>query len=232
MVLIGRERQQDAVAGLITRARGGESGVLVLVGEPGMGKSSLLAYGVELAAGMGVLRARGVQSEASIPFAGLSELLRPALSALDRIPPHQAAALQGALALVPSRTEDRFLIGAATLSLLAAHAEDRPALVVLDDAHWIDGSSADAISFALRRLLADPIAVLLAVRRGEPSLLDHSDLPQLELEGLDLPATAALVSEVAGEVAPEVVERLHRGSGGNPLALIEAAHEIERWHDG
>ena len=168
MGLKGREAEQAAIRRLIREARGGQSGVLALVGEPGVGKSALLEDGAALAGGdTAVLRARGVQSEAQIPFAGLSELLRPALQYLDRIPRHLAGALEGALALVPSRAEDRFALGAATLSLLSVYAEDHFVLVLVDDIHWIDGSSADALSFAFRRLLADPVAVLLASRAGE-----------------------------------------------------------------
>ena len=162
-----------------------------------VGKSALLEYAVQQAGGMSLLR-RGVQSEAHIPFAGLSELLRPALALLDRLPAPQAAALEGALALRPARSEERFAVGAATLSLLAAWAELRPALVVVDDAHWIDGSSADALSFAFRRLMADPIAVVIAVRDGEPSWLDSSDLPRLRLRGLDLSAASALITGAGG----------------------------------
>ncbi len=218
--LVGRDPEQQIVAGLVEGARTGRSGVLALVGEAGVGKSALLEYAVQCAGGMGLLRARGVQSEAHIPFAGLSELLRPALALLGRLPSPQAAALEGALALTPTRSEERFAVGAATLSLLAAWAEPRPALVVVDDAQWIDGSSADALSFAFRRLMADPIAVVLAVRDGEPSLLDGSDLPCLRLHGLDLGAASALITSAAGPVPEDVVERVHRHSGGNPLALL------------
>ena len=198
-----------------------------------MGKSALLEDGAALAGGdTAVLRARGVQSEAQIPFAGLSELLRPALQYLDRIPRHLAGALEGARALVPSRAEDRFALGAATLSLLSVYAEDHFVLVLVDDIHWIDGSSADALSFAFRRLLADPVAVLLASRAGEASLLDGSDIPQLRLVGLDVASTSDLICEMAGTVSHDLVDRLHRHTGGNPLALIEATHEIELFRNG
>src|SRR5690242_10590198 len=153
-MLLGRERERRAITSLLEAARNGSSGVLALVGEAGIGKSSLLAWTAEHAAAMNVLRARGVESEAHIPFAGLHELLRPALGALDRLAAPQAAALESALALRPARPHERFAVGAATLSLLAAHAESAPLAVLLDDAHWLDGSSADALRFALRRLVA------------------------------------------------------------------------------
>jgi DNA-binding CsgD family transcriptional regulator len=202
--------------------------VLALVGEPGIGKSALLAYATESADGMNVLTAGGVQSEAQIPFAGLFELLRPALGSLDLIPAPQARALEGALALRPAHSEDRFAIGAATLSLLAAYAERQPLLVTLEDVQWLDGSSANALRFAARRLAEDPIAILLTVRAGEPSLLDGTDLPRLPLEGLDLLAAADLLSSqvrVGSRIRAAQLERLHRETGGNPLALLELSQE-------
>ena len=133
---------------------------------------------------MQLLRARGIESEAQIPFASLLELIRPALALLENIPEPQAVALEGALALRPGPAQERFAVGAATLSLLAAYAEQGPVVVLLDDAHWLDDSSAQALLFAFRRLVADPIAVLIAVREGEPSLLDGADLPTLRIGGL------------------------------------------------
>ena len=118
-MLLGRDQEQLALVRLLQDARSGRSGVLAIVGEAGIGKSALLDYAAEHAGGMNVLRARGVQSEAHIPFAGLFELLRPALGAVDQIPGPQAAALESALALRPGRAQDRFTVGAATLSLLA-----------------------------------------------------------------------------------------------------------------
>ena len=221
-MLVGRDTEQRAIESLLDRARSGESGVLALVGEVGIGKSTLLEWAAGRAEGMAVLRARGVQSEAHIPFAGLFELLRPALQSLDQLPEPQAAALEGALALRPAATRDRLAVGAATLTLLAAYAERAPVAVLIDDAHWLDGSTADALRFALRRLLADPVAVVMTVREGEPSLLDGTDLPQLGLTGLDAESTAALLRERAPAAD---AGRLHGETGGNPLALVELARQ-------
>src|SRR3954470_18188698 len=222
-MLLGRRRELDAIETLLSRARLNESTVLVLTGEVGIGKTALLERAAERAreTGMRVLRARGIESEARVPFAALLELLRPALGALERIPPPQAAALEGALALRKATGDDRFAVGAATLALLAAYAEEAPLAAILDDAHWLDGSSADALLFAVRRLIADPIAVLAAVREGEPSLGDDAGLPTMQLGGLDRDAAASLVGDAAAG-------RLHRATGGNPLALIELAPEVER----
>ena len=224
-MLLGREREQQALESLLEDARGGRSGVLALIGEVGIGKSALLERAVELATGMRVVRARGVPSETQIPFAGLFELLRPALGSLDRIPAPQASALESALALRPGRPADRFAVGAATLSLLAAYAESQPLAVLVDDVQWFDGSSAAALLFTARRLLAEPIAVVLTARTGESSLLDRAALPTLRLEGLDVRAAELLLRRAAPETGAETAARLHRETGGNPLALLELAHE-------
>jgi DNA-binding CsgD family transcriptional regulator/tetratricopeptide (TPR) repeat protein len=218
-MLLGRERELREIAQLLDEARSGRSGALALVGEPGIGKSALLDAAAASAEGMRVLRARGVVSESQIPFAGLFELLRPALDSLRAIPKPQADALESALALRPAHADDRFAVGAATLSLLAVYADERPALVLVDDVQWLDGSSADALLFAVRRLLAEPIAVLLAARPDEPSPLAGAGLPTLAVEGLDADAAARLL----GSAAPDVAARLHRETGGNPLALLELA---------
>ena len=218
---------------MLANARDGQSGVLALIGAAGMGKSALLAYAEHEAPSMRVLRARGVQSETQVPFGGLFELLRPALGSLSQIPPPQAAALESALAIGPPRAEDRFAVGAATLSLLAAFADTVPLLVLVDDAHWVDGSTSDALLFAFRRLVADPIAVIVTVREGETSLLDGSDLRYLRLHGLPRSAAADILAIGSSRPVPEdLVERLHRQTGGNPLALLEASAEIDRFRQG
>jgi DNA-binding CsgD family transcriptional regulator len=225
--LIGRDGELARVGRLLDGARAGQSHVLVLSGEPGVGKSALLQQAVGLATGMNVLRARGVQSEAHIPFAGLGDILRPALFLLDRLPGPQAEALQGALALVPSRAQDRFAIGSATHSLLVAYADLAPVLVAVDDAHWIDGSSADALSFAFRRLVADPVAVLLTIRSEHTATLGGSAQEWLEVAGLDLVGASELLKVEVGAVPESLLGRLHRETGGNPLALLEAAHHLD-----
>jgi DNA-binding CsgD family transcriptional regulator len=232
-MLLGRDQEQQALVRLLDDARVGRSAVLAIVGEAGIGKSALLDYAGEQAAGLNVLRARGVQSEAQIPFAGLLELLRPALSWIDQIPAPQAAALESALALRPAASAPgRFAVGAATLSLLAAYSEETPVLVMVDDAHCLDGSSADALLFAFRRLVADAIAVVLAVRQGEPSILDGADLPTLRLAGLDRASAGELLRHQGAKgqepLSQELTDRLHRETGGNPLAILELGAERQR----
>jgi DNA-binding CsgD family transcriptional regulator/tetratricopeptide (TPR) repeat protein len=233
LMLVGRDREQQTLVRLLADAREGHSGVLAIAGEAGIGKSALLAYAEEQAAGMNMLRARGVQSEAHIPFAGLFELLRPALPWIGQIPDPQAAALESALALRPAASAPgRFAVGAATLSLLAAYSEEVPVAVLVDDAHWLDGSSADAMLFAFRRLVADPVAVVLAVRQGDRSLLDGADLPTLDLAGLDRTSAAELLQYLAEEpLRQDLADRLHRETGGNPLALLELVRGRQRLAD-
>jgi DNA-binding CsgD family transcriptional regulator len=222
-MLVGREPERGHVERVLERARSGESATLALVGEPGIGKTALLDHAAERAGGMRLLRARGVESEAQIPFASLLELLRPALGVLDRIPEPQALALEGALALRPARAQERFAVDAATLSLLAAYAEQGAVAVLVDDAHWLDGPSAEALLFAVRRLVADPIAVLVAVREGEPSLLDGADLPTLRIRGLSREEAASLLDGLS----PDAAARLHDATAGNPLGLLELAHDAD-----
>jgi DNA-binding CsgD family transcriptional regulator len=232
-MLLGRARERQEIGRALTQARSGVSATLALAGEPGIGKTALLDYAAREAAGMRLLRARGVESEAQIPFGSLLELIRPALSMLGKIPGPQAAAMESALALRPGHGHERFAVGAATLSLLAAYAEDAPVAMVIDDAHWLDGSSAQALLFAFRRLVADPIAVLIAVREGEPSLLDGADLPTLRIGGLSSEEAAMLVRGlvpgglVPGGLAPDAAARLYGATAGNPLALLELAPDAQ-----
>ncbi len=224
-MLLGRERERAAIDGLLATIRSGRSAVLALVGEPGIGKTSLLTYAEDGAAGLALLRARGVESEKQLPFAGLYELLRPALHLLARIPEPRAAALEVALALRPNVAGgDRFAVGAATLSLLAAYAEEAPTLLLIDDAHLLDASSAEAIRFALRRMLAEPLGAVLAAREDEASLLDDAGLPILHVSGLDRAAASGLL----GGVPSETADRLYRATAGNPLALTELARDTSR----
>jgi DNA-binding CsgD family transcriptional regulator len=142
---------------------------------------------------------------------------------IERIPGPQAVALEGALALRPGRAQERFAVGAATLSLLAAYADERPVAVLIDDAHWLDASSAQALLFAFRRLLADPIAVLISIREGETSPFDTADLRTLRISGL----TGAQSAELLPGVTPDAARRLHDATGGNPLALLELASDAD-----
>jgi DNA-binding CsgD family transcriptional regulator len=220
MPLLGRAPECALIDGLLERARSGAADVLVLVGEPGIGKTALLDRAAERAGDMTVVRAAGVESEAELEFSALFDVCRPLLDRLDELGDRQRVALGAALGLGPGGSADRFGVGAATLSLLAAAAEDAPVLVLLDDAQWLDAASADALLFAARRLRAERVAVLIAARDEQG--FDPRPFESHALAGLDGAAAAALLAARAGrEVAPAVADRLRRDSGGNPLALVE-----------
>src|SRR3954449_6847085 len=161
-MLIGREREVAHIEGLLDAARRGESSALLVTGDAGIGKSALLGEAGERAQALGirVLRTRGFESESDIAFAGLLELLTPLLGLRDRIPEVQAAALGSALALEPPSPHDRFAVPAGMLSLLGAAAEEGPVLALVDDVHWLDPASREAIAFVARRLGAEGVVLL------------------------------------------------------------------------
>ena len=165
-VLYGRDPERARIGALLDAARASGSGALVLRGEAGIGKSALLEDARERAGDMQVLAARGVESEAELPFAGLHQLLRPALDHVERLPRPQAAAIRSALGLEESDAHERFLVFAACLSLLSELAERRPVLCLVDDAHWLDSASADALRFVARRLDAEGHRAHLRRPRG------------------------------------------------------------------
>jgi DNA-binding CsgD family transcriptional regulator len=219
-MLLGRELETSRINSLLDGAREGRSGSLILSGEPGIGKTALLEYAVGRTGDMRVLRAKGVESEAELPFVALADLVQPVLRLLDEIPDAQAAALRAALALGPPSAGDRFTTCAGFLSLLGAAAELTPVLVIVDDAHWVDRSSLQALQFAARRLDAEGIAVLIA-RRRDGSELEQSGLPELVLEGLVGDAAEAVLRQPGRVIANDVTRELIAASRGNPLALLE-----------
>lgn len=222
--LIGRDAEIAHVAALLEEARSGRSRALLVRGEAGIGKSALLRYTVAQAGGMIVLRARGVESESELAFAALGDLFRPVVDHLIQLPDPQAAALSSALGLRPPVAGDRFTICAGTFNLLAAVAEVAPVLAVVDDAQWLDTSSAEALLFAARRLDSEGVALVLAVREGEAGAFafSGSGLDELVLTGLEHEhARELLLRPLQHEPAPEVADRLVRGTSGNPLALLE-----------
>ncbi len=227
-MLLGRDQELLAIDQALAGARLGKSSRLVIRGEAGIGKSALLQYAVEQSQSMRVLAARGVEFEADVPFAGLSELLQPALPSLDRLPAFHAEALRSSLGLGPRIEADRLIVGAAALGLISAYADLAPVLVTVDDAQWLDRASAEAIGFVARRLMADPVAVLIAVREGEESPLLSAGLPELRPGGLDPNAAAELLG---GTVSAQVASRLVAATGGNPLALIELGPDANRIPD-
>jgi DNA-binding CsgD family transcriptional regulator len=205
---------------LVASVRNGPSRALLLRGEAGVGKSALLEYLVHCASGCGIARAAGVESEMELAFAGLHQLCAPFVDRLERLPGPQQEALSTAWGMRDGEAPDRFLVGLAVLSLLSDVAEERPLVCVVDDAQWLDGASAQVLAFVARRLGAESVGLVFAVREpGEPHL---EGLPQLVVGGLeDGDARALLEAVVAGPLDERVRDRIVAETRGNPLALLE-----------
>ncbi|WP_324188460.1 helix-turn-helix transcriptional regulator [Nocardia higoensis] len=217
-VLYGRESEQARIDQLLCDARAGRSGALVLRGEPGVGKTALLDYAA--AQGLATVRSAGVESEAELPFAGLHLLARTAAPLIERLPERQRAALLGAFGVGDSGPGDRLLIGLAVLSLLAEEAAEHPVLCVIDDAHWLDRATAEALVFAARRLDAEGVAILFAARTG-PADFPAAGLPELVVGPLRQESAAALLDALEPDLAPGLRMRALGAAAGNPLALRE-----------
>lgn len=220
-MLRGRGDECAELEGLIEAVRAGEGRALVMRGEPGVGKTALLEYLVERAPGCRTVRVTGVQSEMELAFAGLHQLCAPMPDRLDHLPPPQRDALRAALGLGSGRAPDRFLVGLAVLGLLAEAAHDRPLICVVDDAQWLDRASVQALAFAARRLLAEPVAIIFATRVLEEAP-DLIGLPEMPVPGLpDDEARELLRSVLTGPLDERVLERFVAETRGNPLALLE-----------
>jgi DNA-binding CsgD family transcriptional regulator len=217
-MLYGRDTELAALEQLIDGARSGRSRGLLLRGEAGIGKSTLLDRAADQAAerGVRVLRAAAVEAESDLAFAGLLQLLRPVLDRAEALPAPQAEALRSALGAGEARKQDRFLTGLAVLSLLAEVAEGGPVLCLVDDAHWVDEPSADALLFAARRLAAEGVAMVFAAREEG---FEAAGIPRLELSRLAREDALLLLADL--DVAPAVRDRVITESEGNPLALVE-----------
>jgi len=225
-VLIGRDEECARLDRLLAEAKAGASASLVLRGGAGTGKTALLDYAAERSDGCQVIRATGVEAEMELPFAGLHQLCAPLLQRLERLPDPQRDALAIAFGLASGAQPDRFFIGLAVLSLLSEAAEERPLLCIVDDAQWLDRSSALALAFVVRRLGADSIGVVFAVR--EPPEVDElARLPDLRLAGLSDPdAHKLLASVVDAPLDERVRRRILAEAHGNPLALLELPREL------
>jgi DNA-binding CsgD family transcriptional regulator len=221
-LLLGRAAETEVLTSLLDAISSG-GGALVLRGEPGIGKSRLLAAAAAHARGRGIalLTATGVQSEARLAFSGLHQLLRPVRARAAGLPPVLRDALDTAFGLTDSAAPERFRIALAVLDLLADAAEDAPLLVVAEDAHWLDRATSDVLAFVARRLEHDPIVLLAAVRDGYPSALTDAGLPELRIGALEPGAAAALLDASGQQLPLEARNRVLREAAGNPLALLE-----------
>jgi DNA-binding CsgD family transcriptional regulator len=218
-VLHGRRVEREALERLLDAVRRGQSRVLVVSGEPGVGKTALLESAIGSASGFRVGRAVGVESEMELAFAALQQLCAPLLDRLDRLPAPQRDALGVAFGLRAGDAPDRFLVGLAVLSLLAEVAEEQPFLCVVDDAQWLDRASAQALVFVARRLFAESVALVLVTREPSDEL---QGFQELVVEGLrDGDARALLSSAVRVPLDERVRDRLVAETRGNPLALLE-----------
>ena len=226
-VLFDRVSEKVALDGLLGAVRDGLSGVIVLRGEAGVGKSALLEYLVASAGDMDVVRAVGIEFEMELGFAALHQLLVPFLGRLERLPAPQRDALGAAFGLVAGTPPDLFLVGLASLTLLADAASERPVLCVVDDAQWVDRASAGVLGFVGRRLFADRVGMVFAVRDefGRPAALEG--LTEVRVEGLPEEAAQELLASVApGRLDRRIGERIVSETRGNPLALVELGGEL------
>src|SRR4051812_24213906 len=216
-MLVGRRYETEILDTLLAAAGTGESGVLVITGEPGVGKTALINYAVASASGFRIARAVGVESEGELAFAALHQLCLPLLDCLDRLPQAQRDALGTVFGLSAGAPPEPFFTGLAVLTLLSSAAQEQPLLCVIDDAQWLDRASAQVLAFVARRLLADPIAMLFATRLPiQPAL---AGLSELAIGGLtDGYARQLLASALKTPLDGRVLDRIVAETHGNPLA--------------
>jgi DNA-binding CsgD family transcriptional regulator len=224
--LVGRRDEQEALDRLLDSARSGRSGVLVLRGEAGVGKTALLEYLAERASGCELARTTGVQADTELAFAGLQQMFASLLGPLESLPEPQHEALAVAFGLRRGPAPDRFLVGLAVLGLLAEIAEARPLVCVVDDAQWLDRASAQTLAFVARRLLGESVALVFAMRESS-QVQTFAGLPELVVRGLsDADARRLLASVIRGRLDDRVIDRIVAETRGNPLALLELPHGL------
>ena len=228
-MLVGRTSETAAVTRLLAGAREGQSGVLVLRGEAGIGKSALLEDALESATGFTVLRGAGIESESELAYAALHQILRPVFDRIERLPDPQAIALRAAFALSAETVEERFRVSLGVLGLLAEVAEEGPLLCLVDDAQWIDRASADALVFTARRLTVERIVLLFAARDDENRSFAAPGLPELRPPALTPRESRSLLTQQLGsDVGSAAVDWLIMNANGNPLALLELPNSLSR----
>ena len=224
--LVGRTVERGAIAAMLAQARNGQSDSLVLIGPAGIGKTALLTEARRMATDFRVVHARGIEHEADLAFAGLYDLFRDDVQALKALPLRHYQTLAGALGFGPPTAADTFEVAVATLNALSVLAEHRPVLVLVDDLQWLDGASRAALLFATRRLDREGVAVLMA-QRDDHAAPGPSDVPNLQVTGFDEDDARRLIERHGGRPAsPAVVATLVTLTGGNALALTEAAASL------
>ncbi len=219
--LLDRSVECDVLDRLLADLRAGQSRVLVIRGEPGIGKTALMRYAASRASGCRIAQAVGVEAEMELPFAGVHQLCAPMLAHLGALPEPQQNALSVALGLSSGNAPDRFLVGLAVLSLLSAVAEEQPLLCFVDDAQWLDAASSQVLGFVGRRLLAEAVGIVFGLRESA-NRPEFEGLAELPLGGLPLEdARALLARAIPGRLDDDVRERIVAETRGNPLALLE-----------
>jgi DNA-binding CsgD family transcriptional regulator/tetratricopeptide (TPR) repeat protein len=221
---VGRTDERNVLDGLLAKVRGGESEVLVIRGEAGIGKTALLRYTARQASGFRVVQLTGVEAEMELPFAGIHQLCATMLDRLDALPAPQRDALSVALGMKAGDVPDRFLVGLAVLNLLSAIAEDRPLLLLVEDTQWLDAASSQILGLVARRVRAEAVAIVIALRGSESDspMHDIDGLPELLLGGLpDEDARTLLAGGVLGRLDSRIGDRVVAETRGNPLALLE-----------
>jgi hypothetical protein len=222
-VLLGRDEEQRRLAALLGAARNGRGGSLLVLGEPGIGKTFLLTEAARRA-GIDVIRLDGYESESAMPFAAVQRLVTTLHEHLSALPERQRQAVQVASGLADGPAPDRFLVGLGLLGLVAATGADRPVVCLIDDAHLIDSESLDALAFVARRIAVEHVAVVFAARDEEGFADRVGGVPRLALAGLGLDAAVRLLNRSATTpFAPSAAAAIARATGGNPLALIDLA---------
>ncbi len=225
--MLDRATETSALQGVLAAVRDGLSGVLVLRGDAGIGKTVLLEWAAGQELDMQLARVAGIQAEMGMGFAGLHQLLVPFLGGLDGLPGPQRQALGSAFGLVDGPPPDRFLVGLAVLTLLTDAAAGRPVLCLVDDAQWLDQASVEVLGFVARRLYADRMGMLFTVREGEGQAAALAGLPELMLGGLPEEVAGELLATSAdARVDRRVSAQIVAGVAGNPLALVELAGEL------
>ena len=226
LILLGREREQRAVRAVVDAARAGMSRALVLRGEAGMGKTALVRWAV---AGTNLTRlsVAGIEAESGFAFAGLQRLLAPVIDRRENLPSHQREALEVALGLAGGPRPDQFLVALAVLTLVSGFAAGQGLLCVIDDSQWLDRETLEVIAFVTRRLHAEPVGMVFAIRALPDDITPLDDLPTLTVDGLGRKeAEQLLVRSVGRALDPDLTERVVRETQGCPLALIELGAEL------
>jgi DNA-binding NarL/FixJ family response regulator/energy-coupling factor transporter ATP-binding protein EcfA2 len=231
-MLLDRLEERAALDRLLEDMEGERSDTLVLVGAPGVGKTTLLDYAAGAAAPeTRIIRISAVEPELGLAFGGLHQLLLPFVSRIGLLPLPQRRALRSALGLGAGSTPDRFLVGLAVLTLLSEEAVERSLLIIVDDAHWLDDETTHVLAFVARRLEADRIGLVFSISDDSPRPVPFESLPTLEVGGLPEPAARELLENVGDlHVDERASERIMAATGGNPLALVELSAELSAAH--